>query len=73
MDAPGTIERWRRVAPHPVAAGEVSRDYYSFVRIYQGSIPTASMAVENSVRLHSAKYWDFRDTPTWAATRDLSG
>jgi len=72
MDRPETIQQWRSVAPHPAAAGELSERYYSYVRIYQGSIPTAWMSVEDAVRLHSVKYWDFRDTPPWTAVRSLT-
>lgn len=71
MDRPETIEQWRETAPHPAAAGRLSEQYYSHVRIYQGSIPTAWMSVEDAIRLRSVKYWDFRETPTWTATRLL--
>lgn len=71
MDRPETIETWRNTAPHPAAAGRLSASYYDHVRIYQGSIPTAWMSVEDAIRLHSVKYWDFRDEPPWTAVRSL--
>lgn len=72
MDSEDAIGTWRNIAPHPLAAGPVSRKYYAFVRIYHGSIDTAQMAVEGAVRLHRVKYWDYRSDPTWTAHRELA-
>jgi hypothetical protein len=60
------------MAPHPAAAGEVSKNYYAFVRIYHGWIDTSAMAVEGAVRLDRVKFWDYRSDPTWMAQRELA-
>ena len=72
MDSPDAIWAWRNTAPHPAAAGEVSKSYYAFVRIYHGWIDTSAMAVEGAVRLDRVRYWDYRSDPTWMAQRELA-
>lgn len=71
FESPEAIATWRDIAPHSTAAGPVSRDYYDFVRIYQGTVDAAQMANEGAVRLEKVKYWDYRSDPTWTAHRDL--
>ncbi|MDX1447954.1 MAG: hypothetical protein R3246_02730 [Acidimicrobiia bacterium] len=71
LDSTDAISAWRSIAPHPVAAGLVSKQYYAFVRIYHGQVDTASMGREGAVELHRVKYWDYRSDPTWTAHREL--
>jgi len=68
---PDTIGAWRDVPPHPVAAGELSKQYYAFVRIYHGSVEVSELAREGAIRLERVKYWDYRSDPTWTAHRQL--
>ncbi|MEX2280628.1 MAG: hypothetical protein WEA76_11150 [Acidimicrobiia bacterium] len=72
LESPDVIEAWRTTAPHPAAAGEVSKEYYSFIRIYHGSIDLADMATVGAVQLERVKYWDYRSDPTWTAQRELN-
>lgn len=72
LESPDVIEGWRNAAPHPVAAGAVSKKYYSFIRIYHGSIDLADMATVGAVQLDRVKYWDYRSDPTWTAHRELT-
>lgn len=72
MDSPEAIGAWRNTGRHPVAAGAVSEAYYSFIRIYHGTVETAAMATEGAVRLERVKYWDYRSDPTWTAQRELA-
>lgn len=72
LDRETAADEWRHVAPHPVAAGPLSKDYYAFVRIYRGSVDAADMGTEGAVRLHLVKYWDYRCDPTWTAERRLT-
>ncbi|HVR33800.1 MAG TPA: hypothetical protein VMS74_13960 [Acidimicrobiia bacterium] len=72
LDSPDAIAAWRNTAPHPVAAGSLSKEYYAFIRIYHGSIDVESMGTEGAVRLERVKYWDYRDDPTWTAHRELT-
>jgi hypothetical protein len=71
LSSPDVIEAWRHTPPHPVAAGAVSKEYYAFVRIYQGRIRVADLAKEGAVQLERVKYWDYRSDPTWFAQREL--
>ncbi|MEX0757407.1 MAG: hypothetical protein WD532_04170 [Acidimicrobiia bacterium] len=72
LESPDVIEAWRNTAPHPAAAGAVSKEYYSFIRIYHGSIDLADMATVGAVQLERVKYWDYRSDPTWTAQRELN-
>lgn len=72
LESPDVIEAWRNTAPHPAAAGAVSKEYYSFIRIYHGSIDLADMASVGAVQLKRVKYWDYRSDPTWTAQRELN-
>jgi hypothetical protein len=65
------ISAWRDIPPHPIAAGNLSKQYYAFVRIYHGSISVADLGTEGAVRLSRVKYWDYRSEPTWTAQREL--
>lgn len=69
VESPAVIERWRQTAPHPAAAVTVSPEYYEHVRIYNGVVTVAGMADSRALELHSVKYWDFRQRPTWLAER----
>jgi hypothetical protein len=73
LAGPDTIGAWRDVPPHPVAAGELSKQYYAFVRIYHGAVNASELATEGTVRLERVKYWDYRSDPTWTAHRELVG
>jgi hypothetical protein len=72
LDSANTIETWRTIRPHPVAAGRVSVDYYAYVRIYHGEIEVSQMETEGAVRLRLVKYWDYRSDPVWMAQRRLT-
>lgn len=63
------IQRWRETAPHPAAAAAVSPDYYEHIRIYNGAVRVAAVAESGTLDLDCVKYWDFRQTPMWAAVR----
>lgn len=69
---PEVIEQWRTRDPHPTAAEVWSPHYYAHVRIYRGRVERRSMDREGSIRLESAKYWDFRSDPVWRAVRRLA-
>lgn len=71
LDSPETIAAWRATAPHPAAAGELSKEYYAFVRIYQGWVEVARLGQESAIRLDRVKYWDYRPDPTWTGVREL--
>lgn len=72
LDSADAITAWRNMAPHPIAAGQVSQRYYAFVRIYHGSVDVERMHIEGAVQLERVKYWDYRSDPTWTAHRELA-
>ncbi len=72
MASSDVISAWRDIAPHPIAAGAVSKEYYAFIRIYHGSVKVEDLATEGAIRLHRVKYWDYRSDPTWTAQRELA-
>ncbi|HRW07846.1 MAG TPA: hypothetical protein P5121_22245 [Caldilineaceae bacterium] len=71
LKRPEGIVAWNASPLHQHAARVLSPDFYSNVRIYQGSIDAGPIG-ERSLVLTSVKYWDFQSIPTWYAMRQLA-
>jgi len=64
------IALWRDRAEHIPAAVDLSPQYYSSVRIYNGVMP-CGMGCWQHLQLRTVKYWDYDETPVWHAIRSL--
>ncbi len=64
------IEQWRDLPDHVPAATQVAPQFYTSVRIYNGSIPYG-LGCSEHLRLRVVKYWDYQDNPVWHAERLL--
>lgn len=64
------IRLWRDRSDHVPAAADLSPQYYSSVRIYNGTLP-CGLGCWKHLTLDVVKYWDYLDDPVWQATRTI--
>lgn len=65
-------QRWGNDPVHRTTVAEVSPPYYSFVRLCNGVLDEG-LASPHDLVLQRVRYLDYRDTPTWRATRVMDG
>lgn len=62
------IHHWARSQKHVEAVRDLTPDYYSSIRIYNGALPLG-LAHTDALRLTLVKYYDYQETPLWRAVR----
>jgi len=66
------INAWRELPEHVQAASDLAPNFYSSVRIYNGSLQSSLDSPED-LEFHVVKFWDYGGRRVWHATRDLAG
>ena len=65
------ISQWRASTPHVHAKDILSPQYYDCVRIYNGRATFDKHLDSFVINFMRVKYWDYRESPTWHAVREL--
>ena len=71
LNSEDAIMKWRDYPPHPYLTDVVSPDFYEYVRIYNGRLPSGGLQNSSLLQFMRVKYWDYRVSPTWRAVRLL--
>ncbi len=69
--SPQGKEQWGGSELHAAAVRQLTPEYYTAVRLYNGTLADGLGALE-SLRLDLVKYYDYRSHPMWRAVRRLS-